>query len=360
MRHRRMGAICAALVLGVLLGTAMPAGAQGIVVVRPGQSIQAAVDSAAPGTTIVVRPGTYAEHVTITTDGIRLLGFGATVVPPDEHPPSACSFGEASIDGICAVGEFSFPDPEGPPVVTDPISNVTVSGFTVEGFDGTGVLFLGADNPVVTSTRTVDNAEYGVARFSSTGGRILANKASGSEEAGIYVGDSPDADVVIIGNEVFDNGLFGFFLRDAGNGRLIGNRSHDNCVGAIVLNTGGNVAADWRFTGNLIRENNAFCPGDDEEGTPPLSGIGVAIVGGADNTLTGNLILDHAPSGEVPFAGGVVVIDFGIPGADPPSGNRVQGNVILRNEPDIFWDGSGEGNVFRANLCETSVPDGLC
>jgi hypothetical protein len=38
----------------------------------------------------------------------------------------------------------------------------------------------------------------------------------------------------------------------------------------------------------------------------------------------------------------------------------VQANVILRNDPDIFWDGSGEGNVFRANLCETSVPDGLC
>jgi hypothetical protein len=32
---------------------------------------------APPATTIVVRPGTYAEHVTITTDGIRLLGaFG--------------------------------------------------------------------------------------------------------------------------------------------------------------------------------------------------------------------------------------------------------------------------------------------
>jgi parallel beta-helix repeat protein len=360
MRLRRSGVIGVVLALGVMLGAAMPAGAQGVVIVRPGESIQAAVDSASPGTTIVVRPGTYAEHVTITTDGIRLLGFGATLVPPDEHPPSPCSFGEESIDGICAVGEAEFPDPEGPPVVTDPVSDVTVSGFTVEGFEGTGIVFLGADDPVVTSTRTVDNGEYGVARFFSTGGSILANRASGSAEAGIYVGDSADADVLIVGNEVFDNGLYGFFLRDAGNGRLVGNRAHDNCVGAIVLNTGANVAADWRFTGNLIRENNAFCPGDDEEGTPPLSGIGVAIVNGSDNSLTGNLILGHAPSGEVDLAGGVVVIDFGFPGADPPSANRVQGNVILGNDPDIFWDESGEGNVFRANLCRTSVPDGLC
>jgi parallel beta-helix repeat protein len=369
MRQRRYAVLGVALILGLLIGTgllagsALPAGARGAraaVIVRPGQSIQAAVDAAAPGTTIIVRPGTYAEHVTITTDGISLRGFGATLVPPDEHPQSPCSFGGESTDGICAIGELDFSDPQGPPVVTDPVSDVTISGFTVEGFAGIGIFFFGAENPVVTHNRTDDNGAYGIARFFSTGGKILGNKASGSEEAGIYVGDSPDANVLIVGNETFDNGLFGFFLRDAANGRLAANRSHDNCVGAIVLNTGGNVAGDWRFTGNSFKENNEFCPADDEEGTPPLSGIGVLIANGADNTLKGNLITGNVPSGDVLFSGGVVVVDAGSPGANPPSGNVVQGNVILRNEPDIFWDGSGEGNVFRANLCETSVPDGLC
>jgi hypothetical protein len=33
--------------------------------------------------------------------------------------------------------------------------------------------------------------------------------------------------------------------------------------------------------------------------------------------------------------------------------------VILDDEPDIFWDGSGEGNVFQHNRCESSVPDSL-
>jgi hypothetical protein len=41
---------------------------------------------------IDIAAGTCAEHVTITTDGIRLLGQGATLVPADEHPASACSF----------------------------------------------------------------------------------------------------------------------------------------------------------------------------------------------------------------------------------------------------------------------------
>jgi hypothetical protein len=38
----------------------------------------------------------------------------------------------------------------------------------------------------------------------------------------------------------------------------------------------------------------------------------------------------------------------------------VRGNVIQRNQPDIFTDGSGSGNVFQNNVCSTSVPDGLC
>ena len=343
-----------------LLALAGTAAAHGDVdVVKPGESIQEAVDDAAPGAKIVVKSGTYAENVVITTDGITLKAHGARLVPPADPRPNACSFGEPARDGICAIGQVDFPQ-DGPPTVTDPVEDVTISGFAVEGFAGTGILFLGADDPVVKHNRTTDNGEYGIARFISSGGAIVDNAASGSEEAGIYVGDSPDADVWIADNRAFDNHLYGFFLRDAANGRLVKNEAHGNCVGAIVLNTGPNIAGDWHFFGNWIHDNDRFCEGDGEEGTPPLSGIGVLIANASDNVLIGNAIRDNQPSGEVPFAGGVVVVDARSPGAEPPSGNLVKQNVILGNQPDLFWDGSGTGNVIERNLCETSVPEGLC
>ncbi|HEY6131610.1 MAG TPA: cytochrome-c peroxidase, partial [Halioglobus sp.] len=45
-----------------------------VVVVKDGESIQQAVQNAAPGTTIQVMPGTYKETVYIDKDGIRLIG----------------------------------------------------------------------------------------------------------------------------------------------------------------------------------------------------------------------------------------------------------------------------------------------
>ena len=348
-------------VLGVMLAVAVPAGAHGRgIVVRSGESIQAAVDAAPPGATIYVKRGTYAENVAITKDGITLLSRGAKIVPPATPVGNACSSpGGTATEGICAVGDVSFPD-EGPPVVNVPLKNVTISGFNVTGFPGSGIFFLGAENPVVKRNVTTDNEEYGIARFSSSGGVIIGNEASGSDEAGIYVGDSPNADVLVAGNEAADNGAFGLFFRDAAHGDVVGNRVHGNCIGAIVLNTGGNVAADWRFTANKITDNTAFCPANEEEQTDASSGIGIAIAGGADNKIYGNYIRDNTPSGAVDFAGGVVVADIGIPGANPPSGNVVKRNIILGNQPDILWDGSGTGNVFERNLCRTSVPDGLC
>jgi hypothetical protein len=352
-------ALVALVAAAAALALTVPAAADHVTVVKPGESIQAAIDAAAPGATIVVKRGTYAENLVITTDGITLKGKGAKLVPPADPVANACSSGQPAVDGICATGVVDFP-PDGPPTVTDPIEDVTVKGFKVQGFAGIGIVFLGAEDWAAKDNRLKDNGAYGVAAFVSTDGKILGNAASGSEEAGVYVGDSPDADVLIAGNRSFDNHLFGFFLRDAADGRVVGNRAEGNCVGAIVLNTGANVAADWRFFGNRFEDNDRFCEGDEEEGTPPLSGIGVLIANAADNLLIGNVIKDNEPSGEVPFSGGVVIVDAGIPGANPPSGNVVKKNVILGNEPDIFWDGSGEGNVIERNLCRTSVPDGLC
>jgi len=58
-------------------GTTEDAGKAKItVVVHAGEFIQAAVDAAAPDTTIKIEPGTYAECIMVNKAGISLVGMG--------------------------------------------------------------------------------------------------------------------------------------------------------------------------------------------------------------------------------------------------------------------------------------------
>ena len=145
---------------------------------------------------------------------------------------------------------------------------------------------------------------------------------------------------------------------------MAGNSVSGNCVGILGLDTnetstGENVSAgDWRLIGNEVCNNTKACPPSDE--ARPLSGLGIALVGPDDHLVTGNVVTGNTPSGPSAFTGGVAVIDSTPFGGSTPNGNVVRANVITGNEPDIFWDGSGTGNVFGHNLCSTSVPGGLC
>ena len=73
-------------------------------------------------------------------------------------------------------------------------------------FDEFGVFTFRAADVVVQANRFVDNGEYGVVANTSTGANISFNSASGSEEAGIYVGDFPDANATVADNNSFDAG----------------------------------------------------------------------------------------------------------------------------------------------------------
>ena len=106
-----------------------------------------------------------------------------------------------------------------------------------------------------------------------------------------------------------------------------------------------------------ISNNTKACPAS-EDAPFPVSGVGVALLGATGVNVAGNVITGNVPSAESDLSGGVVVTT-GI-GGSPPTNTHVHGNTILHNQPDLFWDGTGTGNAFQGNLCQTSSPVGLC
>jgi nitrous oxidase accessory protein NosD len=361
LRALRRVSVAGVVALAVLFGFALPASARGRVV-HAGQSIQAAIDAAAPGDTIIVGSGVYHENLSITKDDLRIIGSGATLEPPATPGASTvCDLVFAddpsqvppASNGVCIAGEVDFDTF----LVTDPVSDTRITGLHVDGFAASGIMQVGGEDSRFIHNDLSDNGEYGIFALLSTGTQMIANHASGSGEAGLYVGDSPDADARLVANDLSHN-LFGIFVRDAQHLDITGNRVHDNCAGVFVLADAPGPAGDARLRGNQVENNNQLCTIPEDEGGGTIGGIGIALSGAHGVDIRGNIVTGNtAPAGVGDEHAGIAVVtgDGGTVATD----NTVKGNIIKDNSPDILWDGAGD-NSFGHNVCDTSTPDGLC
>jgi hypothetical protein len=369
MKVKTTFAVLALAGMLLVLPSSSAAESSHVIKVGPGDSIQAAIDAADPGTTIKIAAGTYKESLQISKDGIKLVGEGADethLVPPDPLVPgTGCVFEDTSTTpsqvfafGICVN------DPNAATPVT--LKDVKISNLSVNGFNGMGIFLFDVENGAVTHVEASDDGGYGIFANNSSGTRIYGNVTNNNEEAGVYVGDSPNADAKVKRNSASGN-MFGIFIRDAAHGVVLKNKAYDNCLGILFLNTEEappsepTDTADWVAFRNTVVANNRACP-PGEEG-PPISGVGIGVAGGVDISLIANNVFGNKTPAGTPsaFGGGIVVVaspDFATP--MPSTGTRVAFNTALDNQPDLFWDGAGDGNVFVDNECRTSDPAGLC
>jgi parallel beta-helix repeat protein len=342
--------------------------------VLAGQSIQAAIDAAPSGATVCVGPGTYHENLLIAKDGITLQGAGPgiTVLEPPAQPVPVCfvlsvppDYENNGLSGICVANVNQYGDQLG--VVND----VRVTGFTVQGFPGVGIVFAFTNRARADHNVAANNGGYGITAFASTHGRFEDNTCYGSHDAGFYVGDSPKADFTVQNNTAFAN-RWGILVRDSTMGSVTGNALHDNCSGLVFLNTGIFAGvSNWQASHNTAAHNDIFCP----VGELPfsLTGLGVLVAGGDHILLRDNTVRANQPSAPpslingVALAGGIVVVSTATVSVFPgyfgstSAHNLILKNTALDNQPfDLAYDGMGTGNHFRSNKCGTSYPGGLC
>jgi len=188
-----------------------PTGAN-VVVVKPGESIAAAITAAAPGSTILVEPGEYRERLTLKGD-IRLISLtsrGAVLRLP----------GDAT-------------DEDAAVVATD-VKNAEISGFRIVG---------DAATPLGTGV---------IARAS--GVRLVDLEVSGAARAAFDLG--PGDGLMLLASDIHDNPGSGLVLRANATPRIThstfsNNGSSTQTSSAMVIEPGALPSFAGNFFHNL-------------------------------------------------------------------------------------------------------------
>ncbi|MEU3463933.1 right-handed parallel beta-helix repeat-containing protein [Streptomyces sp. NPDC006733] len=334
------------------LAAAPPAQAGSVLLVGEGQSIQAAVDRAEAGDTVLVLPGTYRESVRLTVSGVTLRGSGERTVLTPAAVPAGSACAEAG-HGICVTG-----------TADRAVADVTVESLALSGFPKDAVAATGTDRLSVRFVLGRESGRYGISVEKSTRTRLSGNRLRDNAQAGAFLANRTDAEggaldtggAMISGNDLSGNRI-GFVARRVRDLTVENNTMTGNCAGVFVVGDEGTPRAGaLRIRLNKVVANNRFCPANSR--LPFIQGSGIVLTGVEDTTVELNTITDNA--GTSPMSGGVVLFPSFAGG--PNSGNTVRDNTVVRNGPADLADRdtAGRGNAFDGNRCLLSAPAGRC
>jgi parallel beta-helix repeat protein len=367
---RRIPVTSAILVLAMLAlaAVAFPAAALASDTIVVTSTIQAAVDTAQPGDTILVPPGTYHERVLVTKSHLTIVGTPAAIL-------DAAGFRTGIRVGTGTISR-SGPTPTCPPLA---VEGFTLSGLTIKHAGFSGAFLVGVDGYHLTGTSYVDNPVYGPFPVCSRNGLIDFNHVLGggsavgpSLDTGIYVGDD---DQVTVRNNSVTNYVIGVVMENTINAIVQDNLLQGNTAGIYAA-----VLPDHPrpFTDNVVIERNQVVNNNLPNPVPTDSGrdiglvptgVGIVDLGSDHVVIRNNRVLGNDSLGVIVLRNFLASLD---PRIEPNSDfNQVRGNVILQNghnpDPvraitpgaDIVYDGTGTGNCFADNIFATEFPAGI-
>lgn len=258
---------------------------------KPWATLQKAVDTAEPGSTIIVKPGNYA--------GCRITKSGL----PDKP--------------ITLMGE---PGSEKPVIDRAGPQNMYAGNIEIESTDGYVAFWIIDGLKIINALRrgidarfasniTIQNCE--VSHSGTSSDALVARRATG-----IFTDHCPN--ILIQNNETSYNVEHGIYISNSEDNPIIrNNRSHDNGICGIQFN--GDVTfgpGDGIISGGIIEGNTIYNNG--------INGGAAINLDGADNTIIkNNLIYNNYKTGIALYAED---------GAHGSSNNRIYNNTIVQSE----------------------------
>lgn len=295
-------------------------------------TIQRAVNHATPGTTVIVRPGTYRESVVVRTPDLVIRGV--------DRFRTILNGGDGKTDGI----------------LVDGLGQVRIRNLTIKRYLGSGIFLRDVDDYAIRRVDLIKDRTYGVNADRSYDGVIADVFAWGSGDSAVHVAHCFACSTIVDGIDAKWS-FMGFAGVNVTGVVVRESRFVHNGAGIVLLaNAGEELApgAGAEIVGNTVVANNYE--------TIPAAGLsavygipfgtGIWIAGSANATISANDVHSHDRYG--------ILVSGAFDGQTDPANNAVLGNLVRGTSGfDLAWEGRGWDDCFQANdvTGNTGPPD---
>ncbi|MEE4331568.1 MAG: right-handed parallel beta-helix repeat-containing protein, partial [Wenzhouxiangella sp.] len=296
---------------------------------HPFRSITDAINSAAPGQTILVRPGTYGPSTTGETLPIGTRGPGLT------------GFDE-NVQLIGSGAETTIIDAELQPGIAVVLNadGVRLAGFTVKRAGSVGVYVFRSDGVTVENNHFTGNQRFGAGGELSSALIVRNNNAVGNVESGFAFSGSvptvPRAEAAGVCPDSPTGNEYGAWIHD--------NNSSNNRAVGILLTQGGNYCVADNVLVNNGSSGVELNNRDQENvGRPPLNGV---VIRNRIET-NGGQQFSYAGTGILATENGATI-------------DLIEDNRLIRNRPygiGVFLE--GRVGTIRNNQVLSSVSNAV-
>jgi plastocyanin len=317
----------------VVVGDPEPPGTRPKVIVPDDYStIQKAVNHANPGSTVIVKPGTYRERVVVPTPDLIIKG----------------------VDRFRTILRGS--DSKANGFVIDGISDVRIRNMTIRNFTQAGISIKNADGYTVAGVDLIKNRTYGVHAVASFDGVIRGSFGWGSGDSAFRI-DSCFSCSTIVAKNFASHNFMGIATINTTGLVIDENKLQHNGAGLVSMSLGsvpGTPGKAAYIAHNIVRKNNYStipAAGLSESYGLPF-GTGIWAAGTQHSEIVANEIRHHDSYG--------TLVTKSWDDSAPPMDNETRRNLVRDSDLyELAWDGAGENNCFSHNdvIGTTGPPD---